>query len=703
MSDLRKRKKSGRSKKRRDGFLSGFFQPGTGGEELISDAFLDELLRGREEIEVTEEDPGPDEIELFGDEEGREDAELSGAEGAEEEPEREPAGTERKAAPSGKKRKKRPDGGRKRRKKKKKRSLLEYADEEFDPDEPPVPERKRKGLFRFGKRREEAGAASEQEEPEPGDEPVAAPEPVSEGKEEGGKAAERAERGFGAASRRYEELKRSLASSSDTGTGAAEESEEAPEAEDASDAAEAPAKEPADAPDGEEEEGSGNTEKEQVPGSAGDEVPDAAKEEEKEEDAAPEPGQGNETPPADGTDAEPDGERIRLFEEEASEDDGEIRLFDHDGYERETGRKKRGRDTRKAEIRTGTGSTAVVNVRATEGLRAAERERAERREKERAERALREEERAGRRRKLNRSLRSAAGTILLGGTITIAVLLALYYGFLLSSVEVTGNKRYSRNYIVELSGLKLKQHMLTVDLDEVRRNIQDDPYLQVSSVNYLFPSRIRIAVTERQAIAGIEGLDYNVIIDDQGYVLEMGMGIDLTGMIIVTGANMTGFRVGERLGEGNDFSTATLISIFRAIEENDLLGSIRAIDLSTPLAITVTAVNGLKVFVGQSTDLDGKFASLKKELPAFLRQNINWGMLYLSAKGGTVYSPREISQILSQEVTQTEQGDSGYTGMIGSGAPSVRYGGAAGGSQQTGGASVPSQDFNPGAEDDFQG
>ena len=89
MSDLRKRKKSGRSKKRRDGFLSGFFQPGTGGEELISDAFLDELLRGREEIEVTEENPGPDEIELFGDEEGREDAELSGAEGAEEEPERE--------------------------------------------------------------------------------------------------------------------------------------------------------------------------------------------------------------------------------------------------------------------------------------------------------------------------------------------------------------------------------------------------------------------------------------------------------------------------------------------------------------------------------------------------------------------------------------------------------------------------------------
>ena len=703
MSDSRKRKKSSGSKKRKDGFLRGFFQPGTGGEELISDAFLDELL-GREE---TEEVPGQDEIDLFGDEEERDGPAPSGEEGTAEEPEREPAGTGRKTASPGKKRKKHAGGGKKRRGKKKKRSLLEYADEEFDDSgEPPVPEKKRKGLFLFGKKREEpeeTEAASEKEEPERDDVPAGAPEPVSEKREEDGKTAARTERGFGAASRRYEELKRSLASRGSDGAEAEEGNEETPAAEDAQDVPEAQA---ADAPEGEEgadtcdAEGAGSGE-EETPGSAGDEAPDAAEEEEG--NTAPESEEGAETPPAEGADAGPDGEKIRLFEEESAEDDGEIRLFDHDGYEGETGRKKRGRDTRKAEIRTGTGSTAVVNVRATEGLRAAERERAERREKERAERALREEERAGRRRKLNRSLRSAAGTILLGGTITIAVLLALYYGFLLSSVEVTGNRRYSRNYIVELSGLKLKQHMLTVDLDEVRRNIQDDPYLQVSSVNYLFPSRIRIAVTERQAIAGIEGLDYNVIIDDQGYVLEMGMGIDLTGMIIVTGANMTGFRVGERLGEGNDFSTATLIALFRAIEENDLLGSIRAIDLSTPLAITVTAVNGLKVFVGQSTDLDGKFASLKKELPAFLRQNINWGMLYLSAKGGTVYSPREISQILSQEVTQTEDGDGGYTGMIGSGAPSVLYGGAAGGSQQTGGAAVPSQDFNPGAEDDFQG
>ena len=714
MSDLRKRKKSGGSKKRKGGFLSGFFQPGTGGEELISDAFLDELLRERAEESGG---PGGTDIDLFEEEEERNLPEETAAGAAEEDAPEEAAprsdgpgedAPEEEAVPRSPKRRKRADTGKKRKKKKKpkKRSLLDYADEEFEDDaEPSDPGKERKGLFFFGKKkrpREKPEPLPAGEDPEKGDGSARAdgsgPEPAK--KEE--KAEDRAERGFGAASRRYEELKRSIAENG--GPGLKEDGETPPREEDSAEGEGA-------VPDAADGEGARpeNTDGKETPGEAPDGVP-----EEKEDDAGASREDDTETS-VSGEDAastdeaedrreeETGGEKIRLFEDEADEDDGEIRLFDHDGYESEAGRRKKGRDSRRAKVRTGTGSTAIVNVRATEGLKEAERERAERREKERTARLRREEERAGRRRKLNRSLRSAAGTILLGGSIMIAVLLALYYGFLLSSIEVTGNRRYSREYIVSLSGLRLKQHMLTVDLDTVRTNIQTDPYLQVSSVSYVFPSRVRIAVTERQAIAGITGLDYNVIIDDQGYVLEMGMGIDLTGMINVTGANMTGFRIGERLGEGNDFSTATLIAIFRAIEDNDLLGSIRAIDLSTPLAITVTAVNGLKVFVGQSTDLDAKFASLKKELPAFIRQNINWGMLYLSAKGGTVYSPREISQILSQETTSTGEETGGYTGMIGSGAPSVLYGEASGGGSSGTGMTTPSQDFNPGAADDFQG
>jgi cell division septal protein FtsQ len=69
--------------------------------------------------------------------------------------------------------------------------------------------------------------------------------------------------------------------------------------------------------------------------------------------------------------------------------------------------------------------------------------------------------------------------------------------------------------------------MLLVDLDEAKEKISENPYLQVESVTYIFPSRVRIIVSERKEVAGIIGLDSTVIIDKNGYVLSMTAGTDI--------------------------------------------------------------------------------------------------------------------------------------------------------------------------------
>ena len=115
---------------------------------------------------------------------------------------------------------------------------------------------------------------------------------------------------------------------------------------------------------------------------------------------------------------------------------------------------------------------------------------------------------------------------------------------------------------------------------------------------------------------------------------------------------MTGFQLGQKLGEGNDFSTATLVQIIEKLEEHDLIDKISAIDLTTPLAITMTARNGLNIHLGQSTDLDAKMASLSKLIDAFTEKYISTGTLYLSAKGGTVYSPSDAAKRAAEAAIQ---------------------------------------------------
>ena len=158
-------------------------------------------------------------------------------------------------------------------------------------------------------------------------------------------------------------------------------------------------------------------------------------------------------------------------------------------------------------------------------------------------------------------------------------------------------------------------------------------------------------ITERKAVAGIVGLDNNVIIDKNGYVLSMAGGTDISDLIQVTGVTVSGFQLGQRLGQGNDFSTATLVQLISVLEQYDLASSIKGIDLTTPLAITMTAQNGLRIHVGQATDLETKMDVLSKLLPRFMDQGISVGTLFLSAKGGTTYSKTSYLDITPVEVT----------------------------------------------------
>lgn len=348
--------------------------------------------------------------------------------------------------------------------------------------------------------------------------------------------------------------------------------------------------------------------------------------------------------PAEYAETPADGEAaggVESLFDEVDEPDGafsaepeEIRLFDDadDGLPRE-------KASRSRTFRTGKTTATRIRMNVTSTARSVdEAKRLERtREAERQHQIyLEKQKKARKRKKMFRRLFGNAAFVLF---VITAVVVALYFSFLLNAIEVSGNDTYPDDYITSLSGLQTGRHMLLCDLDAARTGISEDPYLQVDSITYVFPNRIRIKVTERKEVASIVGLDYNVVIDHNGYVLSMTGGTDSASLLQVSGVGLTGIQLGHRIGETDDFSTATMITMINKLEEYSMLEQIASIDLTTPLAISMVAQNGLKIHVGQPTDIDAKMLSLYRELPQFLRQNVNWGTLYLSAKGGTVYSP----------------------------------------------------------------
>ncbi len=358
----------------------------------------------------------------------------------------------------------------------------------------------------------------------------------------------------------------------------------------------------------------------------------------------------------DGEKVVSDSARIRMGKRGASRSaksagaDEPIRLFDGEDEHGASGN-----TTRTRIFRTGASTTARININETETSLRMEEARKKARAREAARKHEEFVERQDRMKRHGAVVRKLFGNLAFVLVLLAAVIVALYYGFLLSDIVVMGNDKDSADYIVQLSGLKLGTHMLFCDLDQAETNIEEDPYLEVESITYIFPSRVRIIVSERTEVAGIVGLDSNVIIDKNGYVLSISGGTDLSGLIQVTGVSMTGFQLGQRIGEGNDFSTATLVQLIAVLEEYSLTDSISSIDLTAPLAITMTASNGLTIHVGQATDLEEKMYTLSRLLPEFVANQVTTGTLYLSAKGGTVYSPSSAAS--NAKPVGTDSGD----------------------------------------------
>ena len=119
----------------------------------------------------------------------------------------------------------------------------------------------------------------------------------------------------------------------------------------------------------------------------------------------------------------------------------------------------------------------------------------------------------------------------------------------------------------------------------------------------------------------------------------MSGGTDISDLLQITGISMTGFQLGQRVGDSSDFATSTMITLIEKIREYDLTYTISTLDMTTPLAIAMYTPSGFKIFIGQPTDLDAKFTSLKSLLPRLQSSGIQTGTLYLSAKNGIVYSP----------------------------------------------------------------
>ena len=74
-------------------------------------------------------------------------------------------------------------------------------------------------------------------------------------------------------------------------------------------------------------------------------------------------------------------------------------------------------------------------------------------------------------------------------------------GFRITGIALSGHKHMSREEILAIAGVSGNSSLLFIDVADARLKLKTNPWIADATVQKLYPDRLQITVTERQAYA----------------------------------------------------------------------------------------------------------------------------------------------------------------------------------------------------------
>jgi len=265
--------------------------------------------------------------------------------------------------------------------------------------------------------------------------------------------------------------------------------------------------------------------------------------------------------------------------------------------------------------------------------------------------------------------RSNAGKLILGIVIAVLAIAGLiYFGYVFFQaevVEVEGNGKYTDIYIEGLADIEPETHMLMLDTDKIKQNIEEaEPYLEVLSVKKKIPKTVVIEVKERQPKALISYSDSYLLADGSANVLEILDALPEERLYpIIEGLTISAVSLGRQVGTEDTFKITVMGEILTALENRQLTDSIKSIDLSDINNIRMTSAEDLAIKFGQADKIVDKVKWIDKMLPTLKKDGRTSGVLDVSM--GTFATYRMDESESSPVTTYDEQGQGNTTGQDG--------------------------------------
>lgn len=173
-------------------------------------------------------------------------------------------------------------------------------------------------------------------------------------------------------------------------------------------------------------------------------------------------------------------------------------------------------------------------------------------------------------------------------TVAAAVTAACVIFFRVNEVSVEGNVRYTQQEIIQVSGIRDGDNLITLPQARIAGVIRTElPYVEDVSIRLSLPDRVVISVQERVAAAFLSGTRGQWLISAQGKVLEE---IECASVMEIVGITAVSPRPGDSV-EVTPEETASLdhvLALLSALEEADMAASCDKMDCTAASSILLS-------------------------------------------------------------------------------------------------------------------
>ncbi len=222
--------------------------------------------------------------------------------------------------------------------------------------------------------------------------------------------------------------------------------------------------------------------------------------------------------------------------------------------------------------------------------------------------------------------------------LAIAIFLTSFFLpiFNIKHINVTGNAVLSTDNIVLISGIEMGANIFSVNLKNCRERISSNPYVQSVKIERSLPNSLKVEMVERKPVGYILFMGSYILVDKEGYVLEVASSIEKVKVPLLSGMRFNKFKIGEKIEVDDKEKLSIVFDCVKEILRNDLVPNISEIDIDDSYNIRFIVNRNITVNIGEKSELNYKISFLKEILNEI--DNEESGYIDLSS-GKPVFKP----------------------------------------------------------------